>query len=1290
MKFVRAFLIFSYGLFTIGAQTLLFREFITSLEGNDISVGLFFFSWFLWIALGALFIDKAGRLADAMLSKIWLLFLLYLPAFVIQWVLIVQARQLAQIQTYELPSVQAMLLLSVLVNAPLSLLTGILFPLSCRWFSRQSELAVSRVYILESAGSFCGGLVVTILLAVGLSSVRVFAALAFILTAAILLIEAAKTILSKLSIVGARLRIAILFLLCVSFPVGLYSGIDRAFTSRIQKLKWSKLLPGEAFAGSFRTAQAEYLYGNYQDQMVVVREGSTVEALWDHATYGQIAAMVLCQKPDAEKVLVVGSGLGLCREFLRMEQIQQVGWAYYDDEYPTELEKIIPESMRISDERLNRIGGDIRRQLASKSVKYDIVIANLPDATNSVLSRYYTIEFYNQIKTSLTEQGVLAVRVSGGENVMGTELVNLGASVKNTLEAVFENIVLVPGEESWFLASDSQRISGEPGLLKERFARIEGAVDVFEPSGLLSVYQPDRAAKALWWYAQADLPERLLINKDKRAFGYLYSLLLAAKQSGAPVTKVFKQLATAGPVVFVIPLAVFVLLRLLYVFGGPRQGKPSSFESSFVVFSAGWAAIGTVVALMYLYQTYFGLLYLHIGIISSLFMVGLTVGASVIRNRLKVKSKADTHQTVLFFLFVLAVHILVMTAIIVWPDEQKTQLFFAGAFAICGLCSGCYFPVASRCLEDSGIGVSRAGTKLEMSDHLGASVGGILSSLAIIPVLGIKWALIFMLLLLTCNIPSAIALFYRRREVLCRESIDFRLRCAGYILLGIGASVILCSNILVYSKPALMSADMLRVPTGQGRLEKVSVSLDQQQREITCYKLFDEKGAITGYVFNSADFAPDVRGFGGEIDLSIYVDSNGKLQDFQIVRSNETPDYLSQLDKWMDSLKGCELFKPDALADVDVVTGATISSAVIITALEKSGERFYTHVLGSSPEESAQKGFDKAIFAPDAQAVYLVSAVILMLLVIYFGGFRSRIAVLVFNFVVGGIILNAQYSSEQIVNSLSLRLPAFRFYGPLLLILAVPILIALLGNIYCGYLCPFGAAQELLGCLIPARFKQGVSIYNMKRARFVKYVLLFILVAAFFITRDHDTISADPLISIFSGQASNLVLSITAVAAVGSLFYIRFWCCYLCPAGAFLSLFNNFVLLKHFVPAKRFVKCEFGLSGDDKMDCIYCDRCRHEAAGFTPVWWSQAGRVPKANILNKALLPVVIVVALFIAGVAFQKFSDLLPAGSAAPAVSATPTSAGRARDLDTEKIRRMIRQGKLSDKEAQFYEKSE
>ncbi len=91
MKFARGFLIFSYGLFTIAAQALLFREFVTTFEGNDISVGIFFGCWFCWVALGATLIYRAKYIADKLLHNIEFLLLAFLPAFVLEWILIVQA-----------------------------------------------------------------------------------------------------------------------------------------------------------------------------------------------------------------------------------------------------------------------------------------------------------------------------------------------------------------------------------------------------------------------------------------------------------------------------------------------------------------------------------------------------------------------------------------------------------------------------------------------------------------------------------------------------------------------------------------------------------------------------------------------------------------------------------------------------------------------------------------------------------------------------------------------------------------------------------------------------------------------------------------------------------------------------------------------------------------------------------------------------------------------------------------------------------------------------------------------
>lgn len=66
MRFARGSLIVCYGLFAIASQTLLFREFLTAFEGNDISVGVFFGSWFLWVGLGALAVHGTGRVSGTL------------------------------------------------------------------------------------------------------------------------------------------------------------------------------------------------------------------------------------------------------------------------------------------------------------------------------------------------------------------------------------------------------------------------------------------------------------------------------------------------------------------------------------------------------------------------------------------------------------------------------------------------------------------------------------------------------------------------------------------------------------------------------------------------------------------------------------------------------------------------------------------------------------------------------------------------------------------------------------------------------------------------------------------------------------------------------------------------------------------------------------------------------------------------------------------------------------------------------------------------------------------------
>ena len=305
---------------------------------------------------------------------------------------------------------------------------------------------------------------------------------------------------------------------------------------------------------------------------------------------------------------------------------------------------------------------------------------------------------------------------------------------------------------------------------------------------------------------------------------------------------------------------------------------------------------------------------------------------------------------------------------------------------------------------------------------------------------------------------------------------------------------------------------------------------------------------------------------------------------------------------------------------------------------------------------------------------------------------------LCFNLVVGGFVLNSQYSSEQMATILSLHGPALGLSGAFLLIVIMPLLVIAFGNIYCGYVCPFGAAQELLGYIVPRRLRQTIPARlgakpraeKMAAARFVKYAVLFVLIIVFFVSRDRTTLAADPLISIFNFRFSIAgfrsamtnwqlpMLLITGAALAGAIFYTRFWCRYLCPVGAFLSLLNNAVVFKRFLPAKRFGRCEFGLTPADKMDCLYCDKCRYEQPKGT--------EATPVKILSHYFAVCVVIVALFVSAVSVKRFIEVMPSGFAQTVVSTS--AGGQPRDVDAQRIRTMIEQKRLSEREAEFYKK--
>jgi len=1243
----RLAVVFGLGFFALAAQSLLFREFFSVFEGNELGIGVFFSSWLLWAGAGALAARPLGRRPRLTAAFDWLP-LLYLPAYIAQWHLVHNARALAGVEPYELFPLAKMLPAAMAANAPVSFVTGLLFTLACAWIADAGGLPPARVYFFEAFGGAAGGTAVTAALATGWPSETVFLAAALLPAAAPL---------------AGRRRAALLPLLLLVAALGLRA--DRAWRQRNDRASWSRVLPAASFRGRFVTPQATYLYGEYAGQFIVRAWESVAESIPDEERAGEIAALGLAQAPAARRILVVGGGYSLCERFLELAQVESVTWLHPDPDYPARLLGVLPAERHGRDDRLRVPAADPRRFLADDETRYDLAVLNLPDTMTLSLNRYGTREFYRRLRDRLDPTaGVAAIRFSGGENYLGGELVNLGASVLTTAESVFPTNGLQPGGDSWLFVSVGGELVDSPAAARERFASIPGAGKVCLPERLLSAFPADRIEFQRTAYRQAAerSPAGWLLNTDARPRALLFALLLAGLQGGLAreAAAAIRALSVMGPWLFLLPWLLYGALRFAYRLRG-RPAATSGFDAGFLVFSAGLAGMSFSLVLMFLYQSAFGSIYLQIGLLSALFMLGLFAGGWTV-ERVLVRLVREPAG-----LLPLAIALHVGLIACAWGAGGRPA--FSALFFLAGFFGGAYVPVAAFRLKRAGRDDAASGAAVEGLDTLGGAAGGLLLGLLILPLHGLAAGLAVTALALAVNLPAHAL---RARVSASTDAADRWARRLGYLMAG---ATILALFVSWMSDRARRTepGDLLREAAGILVPGQPFAARQAQLTDGRTVSYLEVQGG--GFLLTTDQLAPDVSGYGGPITMGVLLDSEGTLQAARILRAQETPQYRKAAEEWLVTLRGRNLFDMASMREVDGASGATLTSTAVLETLRAAGCLFSQQVLKINPAETA-RGARRIPFDAKA-AVFLGLAVAALALRRRPWPWIRRLFLLVVAILLGWR-WNMQYSAAHVLAAIAGAWPAAGVTIPFLLAAGVPALVAIFGNVYCGYLCPFGALQELAGEWRPQSWSFDPDRSAWRWARWLKYGLLLALVLGFALRRDLGLADADPLNAIFSPLRSPLALSAGLAVLLLSVVYRRFWCRNLCPAGAFLALLNGLKLTVRWWPPVRPGCCDYGVRHVRELDCILCDRCRTRAA--------------TAEARNPVLRAVVFYILL--AGAVLYFAPRLRTRGEpSVPAPAAAEPGAlrtHRARDVDMPRLRALLDRGLLSTNEALYYRRPE
>ncbi|MFA7185736.1 MAG: hypothetical protein WC082_12615, partial [Victivallales bacterium] len=842
--------IFCVGVFSLLAQTLLFRKFLAVFQGNEISTGLFFFSWLFWIAMGA-FSGWLPWLNRKAVKVYEFLLLLYIPAYFLQSNLLFNARGLLGASEYELIPFWRLAGAVTLFNSPVSLVTGFLFVTGAKWV-RNTTLPTGRIYVLDALGSFTGALAVTFLLYFGACDEAVF----FL---GVILLGIVPTLYNLNKRVSGKRRQVITGVSSFSliFSAFLVFGIAGAGNRSRAEKQWERMLPEGNYKGSFNTPQAAYYYGIYRDEFSVIRWNSICESLPNREAAWSVAAENMAEKPDARRVLVIGSGaFALCRSLCEIPRIEQVAWLDADPDYPSALLKIVPEKYRKGLGKLTTPKQDVRTYVKNAVNKFDLIINMVPAPSALSLNRYYSADFYRLLGGALRSGGVLSVGFPGGENFMGRELKMIGASLLKTLNRQFRHVVLKPGASSRFFASDSKMLTIAPEILEKRLNGIKVLAENFPPANIYTLFDPFRAKFQEKTYLETIKNSKdQLINSDDRPVTSRFAMGFALKKSGFGVMLPEVSGGLFRLVFWGIIIFTAVRFGLQAIFGRNKKAmsrfcdcRVPGVDIMFFVWITSVVAMSANILLIYVFQVNHGSIFLYFGLLSALFMLGLFVGGQI--------------STVLFsdkrgYLFPLfSLLLIVLFGIMRLSALRLVGILPLGlAFWATGVVCGLWLPRAAAVLQLRGWHERNIAWQLWLFDSLGGAVGGLLCAVLLLPLFGLLRTLdIF---LLTGGLLLVLSLFLGSGGKRSVKTLLISLICL------LAVSVV---------------ADNMETAVAALKPEKAKLTPQTAVFNNKSYTYHKVKGPgkAGGYIFSSAGLVSGIKGYGGELSLLLYTDAQGK------------------------------------------------------------------------------------------------------------------------------------------------------------------------------------------------------------------------------------------------------------------------------------------------------------------------------------------------------------------------------------------------------------------------------
>ena len=332
-----------------------------------------------------------------------------------------------------------------------------------------------------------------------------------------------------------------------------------------------------------------------------------------------------------------------------------------------------------------------------------------------------------------------------------------------------------------------------------------------------------------------------------------------------------------------------------------------------------------------------------------------------------------------------------------------------------------------------------------------------------------------------------------------------------------------------------------------------AMALDSEKMGL---RVLDSHEKQLGYVVRTRPFCDSIVGYSGPTDTLVAFDGNMKVLGIKIRQSPDTFTHVGDVTRDENFMKTWDRKTWDEVAALDLkkagvegVSGATMTSMGIA---ESIGARM-RHSSGgkSTPPPIRIRARDIGL-----------AAILLISILISFSHLRGRQwarRFLQFGTIVYVGLINGDLIAQSLLSGWAAAGIGWRLAPGMVLLAAASFLAPWTTRraLYCQYICPHGAAQELLDRISPRKLRVKLPAGVANGLRWLPVLLLALTLGTTMLLLPLDLAGIEPFDAWLWRSAGWATITVAAVGLLASLFVPMAYCKFGCPTGALLEFVRS-------------------------------------------------------------------------------------------------------------------------------------